>query len=376
MGFFYKHILAPIFARALNKKVYTNNPYLSLLFEAPENDLIADELFWIGLCYLSGYYLLPTDMNKALSYFKKAADKGHCVAQLFMVIYNRKHNDDCNKDNLYWLQKAAEQGEAQALFNLGISYHRGDINNKIDIAKSNELFRKSAEAGYEEAYSRMAIIYLEGEGVEKNIKIAKYWAWCDFANRSGKNRNNSILLHLLDHDDIKADNCVNYKKITEEAAEAGERDAIDFLAVISNNAGEKEKALALWLKATDLKHPKSMYNLARHYMKEGDYAHALPLLNEASKSGNELAFSGLALFYYKGLGVNKDLKKSWYYLEKALNKGDAGARYLFACICLKNEFQDFLPDNVMRGMRYMEQAASDNYQPAMEFLYKNNSKQL
>ena len=67
----------------------------------------------------------------------------------------------------------------------------------VDIAKSNELFRQSAEAGYQTAYSRMAQIYFNGKEVERNIKIAKYWAWLDFANLPEDSRNNSILVKII-----------------------------------------------------------------------------------------------------------------------------------------------------------------------------------
>ena len=122
-----------------------------MVIDAPESDVIADELFRVGMAYYEGAYMLPKDMDKALSYFKKAAERGHAVAQTFMVMGSMKHNDDHSDDVMYWLNKAAEQGERQALYNLGISYHRGDINGEINIAKSNELFRQSAEAGYSAA---------------------------------------------------------------------------------------------------------------------------------------------------------------------------------------------------------------------------------
>lgn len=46
-------------------------------------------------------------------------------------------NDDHNPDVMSWLIKAAEQGERQAMYNLGISYHRGDIDEKVDIERSH-----------------------------------------------------------------------------------------------------------------------------------------------------------------------------------------------------------------------------------------------
>ena len=376
MGFFYKHIIQPLMAKGLGKKVFTNNPYLGMVIDASDSDVIADEQFRVGMAYYEGAYMLPKDMNKALSYFRKAAERGHAVAQTFMVMGSMNYNDDHNEDAMYWLQKAAKQGERQALYNLGISYHRGDLNGMVDIAKSNELFRQSAEAGYRAAYSRMAQIYFNGEGVEKNLKIAKYWAWLDFANLPENSRDNSILVQLIEPEDVNEENHINFKQIIEEAAEAGERDAMDNWASGLKNTGDNEKALALWQKAASLKHPNGMCNVARQCWTEEvkDYQQAKALFEEASKGGNEHAFYGLAVMYYQGLGVERDVKKAWDYLEKAINKGDAESRYLFATMCLNNDLQAILPDKVMRGMSYMEQAAMDHFQPALDFYKSNESK--
>lgn len=377
MGFIYRHIIHPLLSLGIGKKAITNNPYLGLLIDADDSEVIADEQFRIGLAYYAGDYMLPKDMDKARKYFRKAAERGHAVAQTFMVMASMRGTDDHNDEASFWLQKAAEQGERQALYNLGISYHRGDIGGVIDINKSNELFRQAAEADYQPACERMALIFLNGEGVEKSIEIAKYWALLDFGHLPEESRNESILAQLIGRDDVTDGNRINHKKIIEEAAEAGERDAMNNLATGLYNTDEKEKAVALWHKAAALKHPDGMCNVARLYCSddEKDYARARELFEEASKSGNEHAFYGLAMIYYHGLGVDKDVRKAWEYLEKAVNKGDDESRYLLATMCLRNEMQEIVPDNVMRGMKYMEQAAMNKFQPAVDFYNDQDNHQ-
>ena len=48
--------------------------------------------------------------------------------------------------------------------------------------------------------------------------------------------------------------------------------------------------------------------------------------------------------YYQGLGVEKDIKKAWPYLERSLNFGNNDTRYLFATMCFNNELQGVIPD--------------------------------
>lgn len=78
--------------------------------------------------------------------------------------------------------------------------------------------------------------------------------------------------------------------------------------------------------------------------------------------------------YYQGLGVEKDIKKAWSYLERSLNFGNNDARYLFATMCFNNELQGVIPDIYGRGWHYMELAAQQEYEPAIEFYKQQNDK--
>ena len=80
----------------MGKKAFTNNPYLGLIIDADEADVIADEQFRVGMAYHQGAYMLPQDNKKALTYFLKAAERGHAVAQLFMAMGCMKYHDDNN----------------------------------------------------------------------------------------------------------------------------------------------------------------------------------------------------------------------------------------------------------------------------------------
>ena len=77
---------------------------------------------------------------------------------------------------------------------------------------------------------------------------------------------------------------------------------------------------------------------------------------------------------YQGLGVEKDIKKAWSYLERSLNFGYNDARYLFATMCFNKELQGVIPDIYGRGWDYMELAAQQGYEPAIEFYKQQNDK--
>lgn len=377
MVIIYNRIIHPLLSLATGHKVFTCEPHMGVLIDAQDADLIADEQYRIGMAYLNGEYMLPQSFKKALPYFRKAAERGHAIAQLYMMRSCMKRSDDNNNEVMSWLQKSAEQGEPQALYNLGISYHRGDIGGKADISKSNELFRQSAESGYSAAYSRMAAIYSNGEGVEKNLTIAKYWAALDFNDLPKDSRENAILFQLIDKDYVVENGRVNSMKILEDAANAGERDAMLTWAGILNGRGEQdEKVQSLLKNAADLKHPKAMVDVARHYWKKeiSNYELARTLFEESAKTGSVHAYYGLAVMYYTGAGVSRNIEKAWEYLEKGINRGDAECRYLFAMMYFNNDMQDILPDKVLRSWDYLELAAKDNFQPALDFYKKRMSQ--
>lgn len=216
-----------------------------------------------------------------------------------------------------------------------------------------------------------------GEGVDKNLKIAKYWAWLDFANMPEESRDQSVLRVMIEKEDVDENGHIKFKKIIEEAAVAGERDAINNWATGLHNTGEKDKAIELWKKAALQGHPNALVNIARQHWtpQVKQYEKARKLFEEALKSGNEHAYNGLATIYYEGLGVEKDVAKAWSYLEKALNKGNTVARYLFAYMHVRNDIQEILPDKVLRGSNYLEQAVQDGYQPAIDLMHQIHSNQ-
>jgi TPR repeat protein len=222
----------------------------------------------------------------------------------------------------------------------------------------------------------MAQIYYNGEGVVKNNTIAKYWAWLEFANMDDNEKANSILNLLIEESDVADGNRIVHKKIIEDAAKAGERDALNNWASGVHRSGNKEEAVKLWKQAADMGHPLAICNLARQLWTEDkkEYEQAKELFEKSAALKYEGAYYGLAVMYYQGLGVEKDIKKVWSYLERSLNFGNNDARYLFATMCLNNELQGVIPDIYGRGFHYMELAAQQGYEPAIEFFKQQNGE--
>ena len=69
---------------------------------------------------------------------------------------------------------AAETGDAEAQFNLGLCYHygRGVAKNLTEAVK---WYRKAAEQGHVKAQANLGECYYFGQGVKQDFKEAAYW---------------------------------------------------------------------------------------------------------------------------------------------------------------------------------------------------------
>jgi uncharacterized protein len=85
-------------------------------------------------------------------------------------------------EDLEKLKTAAEQGNADAQWKLGLMCHGGDGVSQ-DFAEAVYWYRKAAEQGYAEAQWLLGYMYDEGEGVTPNL--AEAIKWCSKAAEQG-----------------------------------------------------------------------------------------------------------------------------------------------------------------------------------------------
>ena len=169
----------------------------------------------LGFIY---YYGEGVDRNidEAYRFFKKAADKGNTLSQYmlhFFYFADGKYKNyeagctyliksaeagealaqtllarlyACASFGLpqsagkfvYWIQKAAEQGYAEAEYILGTAYAEFGESDvlPIDFEKAAYWVQKAADQGYSDAIIKLAEYYYKGSGVEKNYQIASGYA--------------------------------------------------------------------------------------------------------------------------------------------------------------------------------------------------------
>ncbi|MBP5623071.1 MAG: sel1 repeat family protein [Thermoguttaceae bacterium] len=111
----------------------------------------------------------PPNPDKALEYFKKAADLGDRAAMV--DIGSLYYEQEKYKEGVEWYGKAAKLGDAKASYNIGLYFEQ----IVKDYPKAAGWYRRSAEGGIAEAATNIAYLYAKGLGCSKNLAEALEW---------------------------------------------------------------------------------------------------------------------------------------------------------------------------------------------------------
>ena len=191
---------------------------------------------------------------------------------------------------------AAEQGDADAQFNLGWRYDCGDGVEK-NPKKAVELYRKAADQGHAGAQNNLGMCYLEGNGVEKNPEKAV-----------------ELFRKAADQDEAYAQNNL------------GE-------CFLGGYGVEKnpEKAVECFRKAAKQDNVDAQYNLGECYLNgngvQKNPEEAVECFRKAAKQGNAKAQNYLGVCFLGGYGVQKNPEKAVECFRKAKKQDNVDAYY-------------------------------------------------
>ena len=131
----------------------------------------ADLAFEMGMAYKNGDGV-EQDPEMAIAFFKIAAELGHMLAQMAVGSYYYALND-CY-EAIKWIGMAAEMGNAEALFNMGIFYLEG-MGCDQDMEKCANYLHRAARRRHPEAQFAYADLLSNGWGIELDEKRAMKW---------------------------------------------------------------------------------------------------------------------------------------------------------------------------------------------------------
>ena len=161
-------------------------------FDAPQDLTAAERCFrrladggdpaaqwWLGTAYARGWGA-KKDEAQAAQWFGQSARQGFADARQKLAEleapdwYALYQQESDQAKRMEYLKKAAQQGHAEAQYQLGHCYYLGR-GVEEDEAQAVQWYRKAAEQGYAPALASLAYCYSEGHGVKKNPAEAARW---------------------------------------------------------------------------------------------------------------------------------------------------------------------------------------------------------
>ncbi|POG66267.1 hypothetical protein GLOIN_2v1780764 [Rhizophagus irregularis DAOM 181602=DAOM 197198] len=262
---------------------------------------------------------------------------------------NTKNCSYCNKPfaEKLWckecinsLEKLAENGDKEAMFNLANCYKNGEGTEK-NLEKAFHWNQKAAENGYDKAMFNLALCYEDGEGTEKNLEKALHWY--QKAAENGVKEAMFNLASYYENGKGTGKNLVKAFNWYQKAAEKGDEKAMYSTALCYGDGEGTEKnlikAFNWYQKAAEKGHADAIYNLAIYYHSgkgtEKNLEKTFHWSQKAAEKGHAKAMCNIASCYYFGVGTEKNLEKAFYWCQKATENGNRKAMYDLAS-CYEN----------------------------------------
>jgi TPR repeat protein len=271
-----------------------------------------------------------------------------------------------------WTWKAlAEQGNAEAQYNLGDAYYRGESGYPIDVKQCVHWWTKAAKGGHEQAQHNLGFMYFNGDSVAKDAK--KGLEWLTKAGEQGYVE----AQYMLASKHVKGDGVAKDAKMGAEwmtkAAEQGHLEAQYDLASlyicgdgVPKNA---KKGLELLVKSAELGFAEAQHRLALVYFKGGHQKKkAAEWMTKAAEQGHEEAQNGLARLFNEGSGVAKDTNAgvgmgTTHNLVESTEQGRAAAQFLTARKYSECDHDGVVKD-AKKGLEWMTNAAEQGHADA------------
>jgi len=211
-------------------------------------------------------------------------------------------NKDYAKAFTEW-KTAAEAGQAQAQFDLGVLYAQG-LGVQRDLTVAERWYRKAAEQGNAEAEFALGQMYSRGWGVPRDEADAL--RWFQMANSPDS-----------------------------------DGPATDWSVIEGYGVQQDQKQAAYWYELAAQKgHAEAQYNLGRLYAEgKGGIPHdeeqAVRWVRAAASQGYPPALARMGIRYANGQGIAQDTKRAYFWLTLAYLRGDKSVEKLRAAQAAK-----------------------------------------
>lgn len=307
------------------------------LFEKACKNNIAQSCSMLSFMHLNGIGT-KKDMNKAISYLKKACklgDKDSCY-----YLENLDRLEDLIDDQL----QANEYGGKEVHKNLSKLYNKEEIENLSFKDQNIKDFKTALDYLYDDRYKEAIELFKKtcDNGISESCNIAAYLHSKEIGTKKDMNKAISYLkkacrlgddkscLFIYDIDGFKELPSLQFQilEFNKKAYENASKLEQNF----KNNLNDKD--LKNLIKSCDEGDDKACYLLGEIYENakgvKPDFKKAISFYEKSSKLGNANAYFDLGIIYGYGINVKPDFKKAIKFYEKACELGNANAYYHLA----------------------------------------------
>ena len=231
-----------------------------------------------------------------------------------------------------WYLQAAQKGIPQAQYGVAIRYLEGKGIGK-DLGIAARWFRRAAEQGHAAAQNNLGMLYLNGWGVQASTAEAR--KWFERSARAGEAGGQQNLGAMYINGRGVPVNYLEGSKWVRKAADQGLPQAAYTLGTLYMNGRgvPREPSTAIdWLRRAAIEgHARAQLILGEiclsgHVILR-DYGEGRKWLERAAAQGLPEAEVAMARIYREGLGVNRNGQEAIAWLSKAANRRYAEAQY-------------------------------------------------
>ncbi|MFJ4444512.1 tetratricopeptide repeat protein [Pseudomonas sp. NPDC089422] len=391
----------------LDGEVFEKNDEVSRRYlEKSQSDDFPEAYNEIGHRYAAGYGGYPLEEEKAVYFYKRAAELGDLDAMVVLAscLASGWGTKKDYSESLKWSWKAYNQGNKNAALELAIRHLNGQ-GVKKDESKGLELMQEAAEGGNLDAAVRLATSYIYGEkpfdrdlpkalsilqkGVEASdgtsvglvgvvyLERRKYPEAIEYFKQAvelGHAYSAYELGYMYENGLGVARDLATAKKYYHQASviDSGDADYEMYAAAVeyelSTSVEQKLNALNKVIHFSEAGSPWAQYRLYSIYSKSAvDKEKSLSWLKKAASNNQPCAMVDLGALLLSGDGVDKDVPKAIELFQKGFEGGRASGGYNLGVIYTSGEYT---ARDIERGIKYLEQAADYGSTESLVYLSK------
>jgi hypothetical protein len=214
----------------------------------------AQAAFILGCIYDYGHCGLQPDRSTAMFWYRKAAEQGNAKAMTNLGCCFQKIG--ISDEAVTWLEKACDAGDDMAFGMLSIHYLHG-MGVEKDVDKAFALAKQGADLGDAEGDKMLGLCYLLGSGVEQDTDTAVDWLI------SASNKGNEVAMLYLgrifmgDYGDEYTDYELAEEQFFQSANAGNACAAYELGRFYVNFTHEYEKAYYAFATAAEWGHPEA-----------------------------------------------------------------------------------------------------------------------